>query len=333
MTSIASRCLEDLILARLSVKTKSRPSPSEVVRSLYPFVELNLTLPEWRARFSQTLESLRNAQLVESNALMLTGTGAARLQTALGLNAAPSAKDWRAFKVKYLARLVLAGTRADRSAAVNPALEVLGDQLATPAGARKTHSQVVNAWLARTLDLGPKVTFGAVRAALLARELGVPARPDLEQVVRLAVAKVAGSRSARQEDVLQALTSRWLQGEAEHRSENGRLASRAATDANSTPTNLLEKVRAAALSSAVRRFGANKVFIASVWEALRRDPEVSALGELGFKQALAEAHRRGSLVLARADLVAAMDPHDVAASEVQHLNATYHFIQVEGEAP
>jgi hypothetical protein len=46
---------------------------------------------------------------------------------------------------------------------------------------------------------------------------------------------------------------------------------------------------------------------------------------------LVAAHPRGDLTLTRADLVAAMDPKDVAASETRHLNATYHFIQDSGE--
>jgi hypothetical protein len=332
MTPIISRCLEDLILARLSVKTKSPLARSDVTKSLYPFVQLNLTLPEWRAQFDQALERLRSDGLVEDDALAPTDKGMARLQAALGVVARPTAKDWRAFKVRYLPRLVLAGARVDKVTAVNPALEVLGDHLAAPSEARKTDSRVVNAWLARTLELrNDKVTFGSLRAALLARELGVPARPALEQVVRLAVAKLAGSRSAKPDDVLQALTARWLQGGTQQRAENGRPISNVAAE-TATPAGLVEKVHAAAHGPAARRFGPNKVFIASVWEALCRDPEVSALGEGGFKRALAEAHREGSLVLARADLVAAMDPRDVMASEVQHLNATYHFIQLEGEA-
>jgi hypothetical protein len=89
-----------------------------------------------------------------------------------------------------------------------------------------------------------------------------------------------------------------------------------------------EKVRAAVRLPGARHFGPNKVFIASAWELLRNDPEIRALGEQGFKQALVDAHRTGALILAGADLVAAMDPKDVAASETRHLNASYHFIEM-----
>jgi hypothetical protein len=85
-------------------------------------------------------------------------------------------------------------------------------------------------------------------------------------------------------------------------------------------------VRRVANSSNVRSFGPDKAFIGSVWQSLASDPEISRLGEPEFKRLLVEAHRRGMLVLDRADLVAAMDPGDVSASEITHQNATYHFI-------
>jgi hypothetical protein len=92
----------------------------------------------------------------------------------------------------------------------------------------------------------------------------------------------------------------------------------------------VERVAAKALRAAegpdARQFGPNKVFIGSVWRALADDPEIAGLGEAAFKHQLAEAHRRGLIQLGRADLVAAMDPREVSASEIVHQNATYHFI-------
>src|SRR5690606_6950954 len=93
---------------------------------------------------------------------------------------------------------------------------------------------------------------------------------------------------------------------------------------------LVPRLKAAA--PRVKRFGERKLFIGSAWEALKDEPRVAALGIDGFKDVLVEAHRRGVLELSRADLVAAMDPADVAASETRHLNATYHFIQLGTES-
>ena len=51
------------------------------------------------------------------------------------------------------------------------------------------------------------------------------------------------------------------------------------------------------------------------------------MGLDAFKSRLVEAHRADLLTLVRADLVEAMDPQDVAASEARYLNATFHFIR------
>jgi len=79
-------------------------------------------------------------------------------------------------------------------------------------------------------------------------------------------------------------------------------------------------------------FGDRKVFISAVWDQLRRDPRWAGLGLAGFKAELVAAHRAGALALARADLVAAMDPALVAASEIAVDGASFHFV-VKERAP
>src|SRR5690606_36911233 len=89
-----------------------------------------------------------------------------------------------------------------------------------------------------------------------------------------------------------------------------------ASDGGAPIERIAAKALAAAEGPEARQFGPNKVFIGSVWRALAGDPEIAALGEAAFKRQLAEAHRRGLLELGRADLVAAMDPGEVTASEI-----------------
>ncbi len=72
------------------------------------------------------------------------------------------------------------------------------------------------------------------------------------------------------------------------------------------------------------RFGQNKVFISHVWKALQ--PEWS--NREAFDAALLEANRTRLLSLTRADLVSAMDPRDVAESEVRSFGASFHFVVV-----
>lgn len=73
-------------------------------------------------------------------------------------------------------------------------------------------------------------------------------------------------------------------------------------------------------------FDDRNVFISAVWRSLRGQPPVERMDLDGFKHALVAAHRAGLVSLARADLVAVMDPAEVAASETTAGEARYHFV-------
>lgn len=89
---------------------------------------------------------------------------------------------------------------------------------------------------------------------------------------------------------------------------------------------------AAAVHAAIRRighaeterFGARKVFISVVASACGYSPAA------WFGRRLVEANRAGLLSLARADLVAAMPAHMVAASEIDSLGSRFHFVVDQG---
>jgi hypothetical protein len=73
------------------------------------------------------------------------------------------------------------------------------------------------------------------------------------------------------------------------------------------------------------RFGTRKVFVSAIWDAI----PVAGRNRLSlddFKSHLIAAQRAQLLSLARADLVAAMPGAAVAASEITHHGATYHFV-------
>lgn len=73
------------------------------------------------------------------------------------------------------------------------------------------------------------------------------------------------------------------------------------------------------------RFG-EKVYVSSIWRTIERDRKVGALSLDEFKRWLLRANRDGSLVLARADLIGAMDAKQVAESEINDRGATFHFV-------
>ena len=72
-----------------------------------------------------------------------------------------------------------------------------------------------------------------------------------------------------------------------------------------------------------QRYGWRKVFLAAVHGALGGE---GAIHLEAFKRRMVSAHRAGLLVLARADLVAAMPQAAVADSEVSEGGAEFHFV-------
>jgi hypothetical protein len=325
MNDASARRLEDLILARSAVRAKTPPTPSAVSKALHPALARRFTKAEWDQAFVRAVASLRAQELIEEKRLTPTPAGLSRLQSALGLKQPPAARTWAEFKKAYLPRLLLPDTGAAEGAKINPSVAVLAGRLGVPLEPKSTASTVVNAWIARTFDFPQrkKVDFGALRAALLARELKLPARGGLGDVASLAAATLSGATSGKSEAVLDGLVLRWLFGDAAELRDSSVSGAGSEHDLS----RFVAKVNAVSEGPGVRRYGPNKVFIASVWETLGSDPEFAALDQAGFKRLLLEAHRQGLLVLSRADLVAAMDPKDVTASETTHQNATYHFIQ------
>jgi hypothetical protein len=324
--------LEDLILARLGIQNARPLSMGDLGKSLAALLGRELSAAESRSEITEAIARLRAGAFVDSTKLALTTSGGKRLAEALGVATLPKVKNWGDFKRRHLVRFFERGPAAATPESLGLAL--LARKLGLPERSARSESALANAWLAKALGVeGEGLSPFRLRTASLAASLKVPARPKLSEVVRLSIAAVSGARTAAPSDVAEALVARWL-------TEGSDTAPGAATSSPSnggTRDRVLDravvKVRHALRQSSVRRFGPSKVFIASVWETLRTDPELAGLGEAGFKALLVAAHQRGDLTLARADLVAAMDPADVSASETRHLNATYHFIQDSGEQP
>ena len=350
MKEICLERLKDLVLARLSVGGKSTrrakggkgskrpPTPADLGKALYPLVGRRLSAPEWKRLLERALASLRAEHLIESDRLVITPAGAARLEAALGSKPPRPARDWREFRLQHLPRLVFDALPAAREGTARPSAAVLAERLGvTPSSKSKRSTRaaeiagVVDTWLCATLGLPTEqpLTLSALRGALLARELGLPARP-LTQVTGVAIATLSGATSGSDDAVSDAYTVRWLFDEPPPRATKASGGRKAPAPPSGSSVASLERIAAKAMKAAkgpeARQFGPDKVFIGSVWRALAGDPEIAALGEAGFKHQLAEAHRRGLLELGRADLVAAMDPRELSASEVIHQNATYHFI-------
>ncbi len=329
--------IEELVLARLLVPSKKPPAPSVVAKAVAPIVGRHLGPPEWKELFEDIVNGLRKSSQVEPKAMLLTPSGEKRIIAALGIKHRSEAKDWAGLKRTHLAALALGFGRDERRGlfvkdGVRTAL--LRARLGLSRTTDATLARTVDQWIARKIGLRPrdKVTASVLKAYLLAQELGLASVPKLTQVVEIAIAYEARASSGKANEVMDAILASWVRPNAP--TDHGLTAAEPTTSAGA-PVEL-ERLVQCALDAArrpdVRRFGNDKVFIGSVWEKLAADPIVGRLGLERFKEALVDAHRKNLLRLSRADLVSAMDPRDVSASETSYLNSTFHFIYLGGEA-
>jgi hypothetical protein len=74
------------------------------------------------------------------------------------------------------------------------------------------------------------------------------------------------------------------------------------------------------------RYGSEKVFVSAIWRSIEQERRLADMSLDHFKRWLVGANRDGWLVLARADLVGAMDRKLVSESEIEDRGATFHFV-------
>jgi hypothetical protein len=184
-------------------------------------------------------------------------------------------------------------------------------------GAPPSPAAVCDAFVWRQLGLAgkPKRVPPEIRALFIQRELATESGAA-DRLLRQFAAREVGAPRADLRALREALVRRWLAGET--------VTARGSQPP--VPTPFAPTVRDVARGASDGVFGDRKVFIASVWRGLRTRPGWNALSLDDFKLELVRAHRRGELVLARADLVAAMDPALVAASEIRTEGASFHFV-------
>jgi len=92
--------------------------------------------------------------------------------------------------------------------------------------------------------------------------------------------------------------------------------------------NFAEVVTAAARRTPEGWVG-NKVFICHVWKAIQDAGDFQGMALDGFKGLLIRANQQRLLSLSRADLAPLLDQEDVRASQIEHMDATFHFLIVD----
>ncbi len=291
--------LETLVIARLAT-SKQPLSADAIAKQLARFAPTTLAEPDFRAAVTAIVER---------------GVDREQLAARLGKH---TAKTWQQLVERALPAIALGVAapdvkRLDGRDAWVAAIAARALGLWTD-GPPPTLSAVCDAYAWNQLALAgkPKRCPPEVRAVFLARTLGVEiAGPD--RLLRIYAATQLGAPRPELRALRDALVRNWLTGKA-------LVAFRDKTQ------TFTDDVHTIALAATAGVLGDRKVFICSVWDELRRQPTWSALTLDEFKARLVRAHRDGDLELARADLVGALDPRLVSASETPADGTSFHFI-------
>jgi hypothetical protein len=348
MPLIASR-LEALVAARVGA-TGPRLSMGELVQPLVRFTPAELTQAAWRDRLVEVVHDLRAREVLDASHRLrdageltrLIGRSRARTWLQLATRVLPGlALGIAADDGKLHARLN--GRDAWAAAIVGRVLGLWVDGPPPPLPALCD----ALAWRELGLPGKPKRCPPEIRALFLQRQFHIEAGPP-ERLVRVLAAREVGAPSPAL--LCDALVRGWLAGrtlgparsaagegpgdavavsEEPARSSAGDAHGAAGATSDGESRSFAGDVLHAADATRDGWFGDRKVFVSAVWDALRRNPTWAAVTLDEFKARLVAAHRAGELVLARADLVAAMDPDLVAASEIAVDGASFHFLVKE----
>lgn len=314
VTVVVPARLDDLVFARFATSPRP-PAHAEVVAALRADAPATYEEARWSTAIFEATARLRATGAIDTRGVVADGAAAAAAR--FGATGTPT---WRRLHERIVPALAL-GVAADDARAH---------------GRLASRDAWVGATLGRALGLwtsGPAPSLGAVCDALVWRALGLSGRParspseirahfvgqvlatavgSVERRAALLAAREVGAVRADVRALREALVRRWLCGQVWT----------APVDADE-PARFAATVKAAATRAMTGTFGDRKVFIASLW----RDSAFVGIPLDQFKARLLAAHQAGAIRLARADLVAAMDPALVRESELPHLEATYHFVE------
>jgi len=356
MTLVAER-LEALVLARAHTAAGAL-ALGDLVAPLARFAPAELTAAAWRDRLAEVVAALRAHGAIDGGH---RASDAGELARRIGAHGAAggAARSWPELSDRVLPGLALGIAAGDAKARARLdsrdawAAAIVGRALGLwRDGPPPSLPAVCDALVWRELGLPgkPKRCPPELRALFVQRRLGSEAGPP-ERLVRVLAAREVDAPRPELRALRDALVRGWLAGKTPGAPGPDAAAPAAPVHAGSDAAAPAAPVRAGSpderadapesFAAAVLRaadavvdgwFGDRKVFVSAVWDQLRRDPRWAGLGLAGFKADLVAAHRAGELALARADLVAAMDPALVAASEIAVDGASFHFV-VKERAP
>jgi hypothetical protein len=281
------------------------------------------------------------------NTFVLTDAGRERAMRFLGTDELPPRLNWSTLVAKYLFPKA-AGLSEDAAAKLkngdNVAAFILKRKYDLAAAAGSTVSQILEAVVCKNLGFADETTLEGLLCAVLSRLMGSERLSKKDIVSQLPLFET-GLTAVNAAAARNKVVCDWLGGAPRKQPKSAQLEPSEFEPSRPEPAAheplppepfdlpaFAGTVRTlAARTDAQDRFHDNKVFIAPLWRATQDEPNFPRLSLSEFKQRLIEANSQSLLHLSRADLVSAMDPQLVAESETAHLNATFHFVLLEGD--
>lgn len=350
-----------LILVRLLASGEKGDKTSKLRKDLEPWLGHRWSGAVLTDVLDRALEALETAGLVAAApkparakktdpAFLLTPEGRKRGLEVLKVDQLPPKATWATLKKGYLPAVALNLPALDEKSRKTFSSDggfkaaLLKEQFGLSLNGCPTLAQATDAlaWKLIGFESAEKFSAPAVQKALFHKALGdQAARPaEAKKSVDLLLSRRVGARRGGGDGMREAVLRGWIDQSPPARDDRVQTVPglsptpEPAPPSSPAPLDLEHFARtvvAAARACATGRFGDNKVFIIHVWRSLQDDPAFRAMGLAAFKHRLAEANNARLLDLSRADLVQAMDPEDVRLSEVNYLNASFHFIRIGSE--
>lgn len=351
MLSLQPIPLADLLLSRLLFADKNGMTVSELKAALKAIAGSELSNTAYTQQIETTLANLGEpgyTQPVSLSRHQLSDSGRQHILDVLNLKTLPPRLQWKTLKntdwIAHALNLPALSTETRKRLGEADGLRaaILQRGFDLPISPFGTLTQARNALLWQHL-CNPQAAEhlqaqlpnlqqqafnqGTVMAALLNDLLQTPKPLRWDKALSQLVAKVAQAKRTTPDELRTAMLRQAVTSAAPPPPKTG-------TTTPNTPATLSDEAFAeltlnAAKATQEGRLGDSKVFISRVWATLQQQHPDLTLSLEDFKQRLVTANQQRRLDLSRADLAYALDASDVSASEINHLNSTFHFIRLD----
>jgi hypothetical protein len=314
----------DLVLVRMALPARRPPGPAAIRKDVGRLLHgRDLSAEE----FTALRDELAAAGLVTATgrSVGLADGGRARAMAYLGISEFPPRATWKTVLAKFLfpravglpPEVAERMTSKDRLAA-----QLLKLKYDLPDDAGSKVGEVIEALACRTLRHPEETTLDGLMRRTICREvLKTGERLTKKELIKQLPLYETGLIKGTADEIRQALIRAALNAEPE-------------PPAEFDLTAFARTIQVLARTSPPEdRFHDNKVYIAALWRVGQREAGFPRMTLPVFKARLVEANQAGLLRLSRADLVQAMDQARLAESETPYLNATFHFVLIEGGRP